>query len=105
MSQFYTLYNNLFKSTAKTNDLEIILESNGEYSTASSNHYTPINNNLQASFLNPVQTESSSNSTKQSTTSTASTTANYNPPCKTLPTSIKKEESPFSKFKIWGQKS
>lgn len=114
MNYFNTAYNSIFKSPPKINNLDIILESNGEYSTPPSNNYTLINDKLQTSFLKPVSNISSSNPTKQSTTSTTSTTStsstfstsNYNPPSTNLSTSNKhKEESPFSKFKIWGQKS
>ena len=115
MNHWITVFNNLFKSNPKINNLEIVLESDGELSTPPSSHYTPINDKLQISFLEPVSNTSLSNSTKQSTasttsttsiTSTTSTTSNYKPPSKTLPTSTKTpEESPFSKFRIWGQKS
>ncbi len=102
MNYFNAVYNSIFKSPPKINNLDIILESNGEYSTSPSNNYTPINDKLQTSFIKPVSNISSSNPTKQSTSSTS----NYNPPSTNLSTSNKhKEESPFSKFKIWGQKS
>ena len=111
MNHWITVFNNLFKSNQKINNLEIVLESDGELSTPPQSHYTPINDKLQTSFLDPVSNPPS-NPTKQSTvstistTSTASTTSNYKPPCKTVPTYTKtREESPFSKFRIWGQKS
>ena len=72
MNYFNTAYNSIFKSPPKINNLDIILESNGEYSTPPSNNYTPINDKLQTSFLKPVSNISSSNPTKQSTTSTTS---------------------------------
>lgn len=124
MNYFNTVYNSLLKPTSKINSLDIVLESNGEYSTPPSNNYTPINDKLQTSFLKPISNISSGNPIKQSTTSTTSTsststtstsststssissTSNYNPPSTNLSTSNNyKEESPFSKFKIWGQKS
>lgn len=105
MNYFNTVYNSLFKTTPKINNLDIVLESNGEYSTTSSNNYTPINDKLQTSFLKPVSNISSGNSINQSSTS-ITTTSDYNPPSTNLSTPNKcKEESPFSKFKIWGQKS
>lgn len=104
MNHWITVFNNLFKSNPKINHLDIVLESNGEYSTPPSNNYTPINDKLQASFLNPVSNSNTfSNPTKQYPQSTSS---NYNPPNKIPSTSTKTpEESPFSKFRIWGQKS
>ena len=108
MNHWITVFNNLFKSNPKINNLEIVLESDGKLSTPPHSHYTPINDKLQTTFLDPVSNPPS-NPTKQSTASTASTastTSNYKPPCKTVPTYTKtQEESPFSKFRIWGQKS
>lgn len=105
MNHWITVFNNLFKSNPKINHLEIILESDGKLSTPSSSHYTSINNKLQTSFLDPVS-NSSSNSIKHAATSTTSSTSDYNPPSKNNSTPIKRsEESPFSKFRIWGQKS
>ena len=102
MNHWITVFNNLFKSNSKINNLEIVLESDGELSTPPSSHYTPINDKLQTSFLDPVSNPPS-NPTKPATTSS---TSNYKPPCKILPTYTKtQEESPFSKFRIWGQKS
>lgn len=102
MNHWITVFNNLFKSNPKINNLEIVLESDGKLSTSTPSHYTSINNKLQTTFLNPVS-NSSSNPTKLTTTSS---TSNYNPPSKIPPTSSKtQEESPFSKFRIWGQKS
>lgn len=109
MNHWITVFNNLFKFNPKINDLDIVLESDGKLSTSPPSHYTSINNKLETTFLNPVSNPSS-NPTKLTTTSS---TSNYNPPSKTPPTSNKtpptssktQEESPFSKFRIWGQKS
>ena len=88
-----TLYNNIFKTTPKINDLNIILESNGTQSNIYSNNYTTMNDKLQTSLLNQ-DTNKSSNTNK------------YSPPNKiSSPSTKPQEESPFSKFKIWGQKS
>ena len=98
MNHWITVFNNLFK-TSKNNNLEMILESDGELSAPSSSNYTTINHKLQTNFLPTISKALPPNSTKQSTTS------NYNPPSKIPSTSTNKhEESPFSKFKIWGQK-
>ena len=107
MNYFNTVYNSLFKSTPKINNLDIILESNGEYTAPPSNNYTPINDKLQISILKSNSNISPFNPTlPTSTTSTSIPTSNYNPPSNNLSTPNKsKEESPFSKFKIWGQKS
>ena len=105
MNYFNTLFNSLFKSTPKINSLDIILESNGEYTAPPPNNYTPINDKQQTSILNSNSNISPFNPTT-STASTAIPTSNYNPPSNNLLISNEyKEESPFSKFKIWGQKS
>ena len=95
---FTNLYNNLIKPNPKISSLDIILETDGTHSEHPSNSYTSINDSLQKTFLIPP----SNKDTFQK--SSISINSNYNPPGKSSSTSNKnKEESPFSKFRIWGQ--
>lgn len=109
MNYFNTVYNSIFKSPQKINNLDIILESNGEYSTPPSNNYTSLDDELKESFLTSISKPPTTNKTPPISTATSPPTSpstNYKPPNKNPPTSTQsKEESPFSKFKIWGQNS
>jgi hypothetical protein len=97
---FTNIYNNFLKPKPKPkiSSLDIILETDGTHSEHPSNNYTSINDNLQKTFLIPPSNKDTSQK------NSISINSNYNPPGKSSSTSNKnKEESPFSKFRIWGQ--
>lgn len=110
MELFISKYTNIFKSPPKISHLDIILENNGENTEPSiRNNYTSLDDELKESFLTPTSKPPTTNKTPPTSTVTSlptSQSTNYKPPNKNLPTSTQsKEESPFSKFKIWGQQS
>ena len=110
MELFISKYTNIFKSPPKISHLDIILENNGENTDPSiRNNYTSLDDELKESFLTPISKPPTTNKTPPTSTVSSPPTSpstNYKPPNKNPPTSTQsKEESPFSKFKIWGQKS
>jgi len=111
MELFISKYTNIFKSPPKISHLDIILENNGENTEPSiRNNYTSLDDELKESFLTPISKPPTTNKTsptsKAVTSPPTSPSTDYKPPNKNPPTSSQlKEESPFSKFKIWGQQS
>ena len=88
-------------SKADKNELGIILENNGsniDESVYSKSLDIKSPNDKTKTLLPDIYTPTK-------TTTTTTTTTSYSPPNNSSQSPKRHEESPFSKFKIWGQKN